>query len=167
VNQLLDRWLEVLDVEPSTRRGYVLKIDRHVRPVLGGLSVGRIDEEVLESFYAVLRRCRTRCGGRKFVEHRTERKHKCDGRCLPHACRGLAPSSIRQIHWILSGALSRAARWKWIAVNPAAEADKPALPHPDPQPPSAAEAARIVNAAWAADPDWGAFVWLAMVLTQR
>jgi integrase len=167
VNQLLDRWLEVLDVEPSTRRGYVRKINRHVRPVLGGLGVGQVDEEVLESFYAVLRRCRARCGGRKFVEHRTQRKHKCDERCRPHSCRGLAPSSIRQIHWILSGALSRAVRWKWIAVNPAAEADKPALPHPDPQPPSAEEAARIVNAAWAADPDWGAFVWLAMVTGAR
>ena len=26
---------------------------------------------------------------------------------------------MRQIHWILSGALDRAVRWKWIVLNPA------------------------------------------------
>jgi len=30
-----------------------------------------------------------------------------------------------------------------------------------------AEAARIVTAAWEADPDWGAFVWLAMTTGPR
>jgi hypothetical protein len=34
VAQLLDRWLEVLDVEASTRQGYVRKLDKHVRPLL-------------------------------------------------------------------------------------------------------------------------------------
>ncbi len=47
---------------------------------------------------------------------------------------------MRQIHWIISGALDRAGVWKWIAVNPAEHADKPALPHPDPEPPTAEEA---------------------------
>jgi integrase len=32
MNQLLDRWLEVLDVDVSTRQGYVRKIEKHVRP---------------------------------------------------------------------------------------------------------------------------------------
>lgn len=35
VGQLLDRWLEVLDVDVSTRRGYVSKLEKHVRPLLG------------------------------------------------------------------------------------------------------------------------------------
>jgi integrase len=60
----------------------------------------------------------------------------------------LAASTVRQIHWILSGAFDRAVRWKWIALNPAEQADKPALPHPDPRPPSVAEASRIVTEAW-------------------
>jgi integrase len=157
----------VLDVEVSTRQGYVRKIDKHIRPVLGGLQVGRLDAETLESLYAVLRRCRARCGGRKYIDHRTTRKHECDGRCRPHICKPLSASSIRQIHWILSGALNRAVRWKWISINPADQAEKPGLPHPDPVPPSAKEAARIVTAAWDADPDWGMFVWLAMVTGAR
>jgi hypothetical protein len=36
---------------------------------------------------------------------------------------------VRQIHWILSGALGRAVRWRWIAVNPANQAEPPG-PHP-------------------------------------
>jgi integrase len=57
-------------------------------------------------------------------------------------------------------------KWKWLAINPADNADKPPLPHPDPHPPSAAEAARLVNEAWK-DPDWGTFVWAAMNLGAR
>ncbi|GAB1645704.1 tyrosine recombinase XerC [Krasilnikovia sp. MM14-A1259] len=166
VNQLLDRWLEVLHAEPSTRRGYVLKIEKHVRPMLGGVQVARVDAELLETFYARLRKCRDHCDGRRYVQHRTPRPHECDDRCRRHACVGLSVSTIRQIHWILSGALDRAVRWKWIAINPAERADKPALPHPDPQPPSVDEAARIVTEAWR-DPDWGTFVWCAMTLGAR
>lgn len=78
----------------------------------------------------------------------------------------VAPASIRQIHWILSGALNRAVRWRWIAVNPADQAEKPGLPQPNPHPPSAPEAARLVTEAWK-DPDWGAFVWVAMTTGAR
>src|SRR4051794_6945435 len=166
VDQLLDRWLEVLDVDPSTRLGYVRKMDKHIRPLIGQVQVGRVDAELLETLYARLRKCRDHCGGRRYIQHRTARSHTCDERCRRHFCRGLADSTVRQIHWILSGALDRAVRWKWIAVNPADIADKPPLPHPDPQPPSAQEAARIVNEAWR-DPDWGTFVWCAMTSGAR
>lgn len=37
---------------------------------------------------------------------------------------------------------------------------------PEPDPPSAAEAARILNAAWA-DPDWGMLLWLTMITGRR
>lgn len=166
VDQLLDRWLEVLDVEVSTRRGYVIKLDKHVRPVLGRLQVAKLDSEALDGFYAILRKCREHCGGRRYVEHRTSRPHDCDAKCGPHICRGLSDSSVRQVHWILSGALDRAIRWKWIAVNPADHADKPPLPHPDPQPPSPTDAATILTAAWS-DPAWGTFLWLAMTTGAR
>lgn len=84
VNQMLDKWLDVLDVQPSTRQGYVRKLDRHIRPVLGAIQVAKVDADLLEQFYATLRRCRVRCGGRqRLVDHRTERPHACDGRCGP------------------------------------------------------------------------------------
>ncbi|WP_431973964.1 tyrosine-type recombinase/integrase [Micromonospora haikouensis] len=167
VDQLLDRWLEVLDVEASTRQGYVKKLNKHVRPLLGKLPVGRLDAETLESFYAVLRKCRDHCGGaRKAIEHRKAGPHDCTDKCRPHECKPLAPASIRQIHWILSGALNRAVRWRWISVNPADQAEKPGMPQPNPHPPTASEAARLVTQAWK-DPDWGAFVWVAMTTGAR
>lgn len=163
VNQLLDRFLDVAELEPTTRSGYIRKLDTHVRPVLGELQVGRLDAETLESFYAMLRRCRAHCDGRN-GGHFAKGRHACDKRC--HACEPLAPATVRQVHAIVSAALNRAVRWRWIGVNPAAHAAKPSLPRPDPKPPSAEQAARIVAEAWK-DPDWGMLVWLAMVTGAR
>jgi hypothetical protein len=119
VNQLLDRYLEVLDVDQSTRTAYEGYIERHIRPMVGDLQAGRVDVEALDSFYAQLRRCRRRCrrGGRRLIDHRTEREHECDQRCRPHVCRPLAASTLRQIHWILSGAFDRAVRWGHLTVT--------------------------------------------------
>ncbi len=58
--------------------------------------------------HAELRACRRRCKGRQFVEHRTHRAHECDQRCVQHACRPLSVSSVREVHAVLSGALSAA-----------------------------------------------------------
>jgi integrase len=175
VNQLIARWLKVARIEPSTRRGYLTKINKHIKPLLGSLSVGRLDAEVIDSFYAELARCRDHCDKRPYVErHWTTKERDCKANsadpkqaCRWHECKGLSDSSIRQIHWILSGALDRAVRWKWIGVNPVAHADPPSLPHPNPHPPTPEQAAMIVNHAFETDPDWGTFVWLAMTTGAR
>jgi integrase len=166
VDQLLDRYLEVLDVEPTTLRTYKGLIDKHVRPVIGALMVGRLDGELLDSFYAKLRTCRDHCNGRRYTDHRTAQTHTCDQRCGPHRCKPLSASSIRQVHWILSGALKRAARWRWIAHNPMSETEPPAPLRPDPRPPAATDAARILTEA-SSDPDWATFIWLAMTTGAR
>lgn len=186
INQLLDRWLTVVDVEAETRRSYEAKIHKHVRPLLGSISLAKLDVETLDSFYAELRRCRDHCDGKPRIQHRTSRAHRCDEHrgspckppdpincrackriCKPHVCRGLADSTVRQVHWILSGAMDRAVVWKWVAVNPAEHASKPPLPHPDPQPPTTDEAARLVESAWKHSPAWGAFVWTKMTTGMR
>jgi integrase len=79
----------------------------------------------------------------------------------------LSDSTVRQIHWTISGALDRAVVWKWIAVNPAEHADKPSLPHPDPEPPTADQAARLVGEAWTISPDWGTYIWTKMTTGAR
>ena len=76
-------------------------------------------------------------------------------------------SSVRQCHAVLSSALGAAVRWGWIAVNPVKEARRPAAKPPQPDPPSAEEAAKILNAAWAEDVDWGTFVWLTFITGAR
>jgi integrase len=185
VGQLMDRYLDVVDIEETTLRTYIGYIDKHIRPQLGALQVGRVDAEVLDAFYASLRTCRDNCRGRKDVDHRTPLPHECHAvkhrrrgdhdcvalgcrtlECGPHRCRPLAASTIRQIHWILSGAFSRAVRWRWLMRNPIDEAMPPAAPAPRPTPPSAEEAAQLAMEAWQ-DVDWGTLVWVAMTTGAR
>jgi hypothetical protein len=73
VNQLLDRYLAVVELEESTRKAYVGYLDVHVRPMLGVLPLSKPNDEVLDTFYAELRRCRVHCDRRrKGVDHRTK-----------------------------------------------------------------------------------------------
>ena len=118
VNQLMDRYLELVDIDETTRLTYEGYVRNHIRPLLGDLPVGRLGGEVLDSFYAQLRTCRAHCRGRKYVEHRAQGEHDCDSRCRPHVCRPLAVASIRQIHAILGGACKRAVRWRWLGTKP-------------------------------------------------
>jgi integrase len=167
VNQLLDRYLEMLDVEPTTRDRYEGCARTHIRPLLGQLPVGRLNGEVLDSFFATLRRCRAHCNGRdRKIEHRATGEHRCDGRCGPHRCRPLSNGTLRKIHSILNDACKRAVRWKWLGTNPLEESVVPPTTRPDPTPPTVEQAAQISAAAWK-DPDWGVLVWLAMVAGAR
>ena len=84
LGQLLDKWLKVLDVDPSTRRGYGNNIRKHIRPLLGSLSLTRLDVESLDSFYAELRRCREHCDRRPRLQHRTNQEHRCDAVSYTH-----------------------------------------------------------------------------------
>src|SRR6266536_1463230 len=200
----LDAWLKVHDVEENTRRSYEMYTRRYVRAAppgrpgtkaLADVAIGKVNVQLLEEFYAELRRCRDRCNGRITVDHRVDGPHECrtvrhrrpPGRpsaraerehdctaakcaiveCPPHKCRPLSASSIRQIHIAISSALGAAVRWDWMKSNPAKIAKKPRLPIPEPDPPSAEEAARILAAAWDEDDDWGTFVWLTLVTGMR
>jgi len=83
--------------------------------------------------------------------------------CAPHSCKPLSAATIRRIHFAVRGALTAAERWGWITRNPAEVARKPRQPASEPDPPTVEQAARIVEAAWAEDDDWGTLVWLVMV----
>lgn len=78
----------------------------------------------------------------------------------------MAAASIRQIHFLLNGAYNRAIKWRWVSRNPISQAEPPASRSPDPDPPTTAEAARLLREAWK-DPDWGTLVWLAMTTGAR
>jgi integrase/DNA-binding transcriptional regulator YhcF (GntR family) len=167
VNQLLDKYLSEADLEFNTLDVYNGYANKHIRPLLGSLKVGSLDAGIMDSLYAELRRCRDHCKNTKGqIDHRTTRRHECDERCRPHTCKPLASSTIRQIHFILYGALRRAVRWKWVTANPIADAEPPAAPKGNPRPPAPAQAARIINEAFK-DPDWGALIWLTMITGQR
>ncbi|MGH3456039.1 MAG: site-specific integrase, partial [Nocardioidaceae bacterium] len=78
LNQLLDRWVAAADVAPHTKSSYHSNVRKHIGPVLGSLKVSGVDVEILEAFYAELRRCREHCDGRPYVQHRTAQDHLCD-----------------------------------------------------------------------------------------
>ncbi|MFR9804435.1 tyrosine-type recombinase/integrase [Pseudonocardia sp. RS010] len=166
LNQLLDRYLDVLDVGPSTQQMYTKYLEKHVRPFLGKVKAGAIDPDALDSLYAELRRCRIHCRTKGLVDHRTPREHECDERCRPHAGKPLAPATVRHIHFVLHSAFEKAVRWRWVSFNPVSLASPPAAGKPDPQPPTTAECARILDEAWR-EPDWGALVWLTMTTGAR
>jgi len=168
VTQLLRRYLDQWAGERTTLKTYRHYVGNHVEPLIGHVKVGTLDADMLDSFYAELRRCRVHCSGkaRGQVDHRTKRPHTCDSRCRAHKCKPLGSSSIRQIHFILSGAYKKAVRWRWVAISPIAQAEPPAAKKPNPSPPSTTDAARIVTEAWK-DLDWGTLVWLTMVTGAR
>ena len=74
----LDEWLKTVEVEDSTRDGYVGYVERNIRPTLGAVPIAKLSTRTLETFYAELRRCRTRCNGRPTVAHRVVGEHACD-----------------------------------------------------------------------------------------
>ena len=67
---------------------------------------------------------------------------------------------------VLRGALGRAARWGYVSVNAAELAQAPSPRKPRPDPPSAREAADLLNDAWT-DPEWGLLLWLTMITGLR
>jgi integrase len=162
----MDRYLELLDVDTTTRKGFEGYIRNHVRPLLGKIQVGKLNGETLDSFYAILRRCRAHCDGKPYIEHRMRADHECDEKCKSHKCKPLATSSIRQVRWWLSGALKRAVRWHWIVNKPLSQAEPPKAAKPDHHPPTPEQAAAIINEAFK-DLSWGMLVWLAMTTGAR
>ncbi len=168
VNQLLDRYLERSKVGRKTKKRYYELAENHVRPFIGETKAGRVDGEIIDSLNAELRRCRRHCTGAKgLIDHRTPRPHECDKRCKPHECEGLAENTIRQIHYLLSGAYKKAVRWGWVSVSPIDSSDAPAPSRANPQPPRPEETAAIINRAWRDDVDWGTHVWLKAVTGSR
>jgi integrase len=143
VAQLLERWLEVADLAWSTRVTYQGYINRTILPALGEVPLRRLDTATLDRFYTTLR-ARGGSGGKP-----------------------LAAASVRQVHAILRRALGQAARWGWIPANPAALASPPRAGPADIRPPDPEELSRLLDAAYQADPDFAALLWLAATTGAR
>ncbi|WP_369794315.1 hypothetical protein [Amycolatopsis sp. ATCC 39116] len=61
------------DIKTSTRHGYLGYIDRTIKPALGEIAADKLTARALETFFAELRRCRVRCNGRPYIEHKLRR----------------------------------------------------------------------------------------------
>jgi len=184
VGHLLDRFFEVADLEMTTRLTYEGYTRRNIRPALGDLPLRKLTADVLDRFYAQMRkhgggpcqRCRSRARtglptlrvGERYRLPRDptdtpDRIHTTD--CVKG--RPLAPNSVRKIHFILRAALGMAVRWGWLSHNPAEFASPPQPHQRAPRPPSPEEVARLINTAWDQDPDFATLLWLAMTTGMR
>lgn len=135
-----------MELEDTTRQRYEGLVRLYVRPTFGERPAGKLDAELLERFYARLRRCNRLCS-RPAPDHR---------------CRPLSASSVRQIHFILRAAFDRAVRWRYLNTNEVILAEPPAFERSEPDPPSTEEVAALLNEAWR-DPAWGMLLWLTTV----
>jgi len=107
VRQAIAQWLDVAELEETTRERYDDLIRLYILPTLGDMQASKLDAELLERFYARLHRCRELCLGRARAGH---------------ICRPLSTSTTRKIHYIIRGALERAVRWRHLGINKAAMA---------------------------------------------
>jgi integrase len=99
VRQWLSTWLATVqqEVAPRSHERYAVIIERHLIPALGALQITKLAPAHIQNFYNDLA-----IGGRQ------------DGKEGPPA-----PQTRRQVHRVLSAALSRAVEQQIIARNPA------------------------------------------------
>jgi hypothetical protein len=173
LGQALGKYLEVADLEVSTREAHEGYIRRTIGPVLGEVKIRKLGVDSLDSLYTALKKCsrlcrrlpRTEhhtdgehaCDGRcsPLRDHRTTRPHACDSRCRPHACQPMKPATILRVHSIISSALDLAVRYDWADRNIAKNASPPHPRKREPDPPSPDQAARLLNLVWAEDEEFG------------
>jgi integrase len=107
------------------------------------LAVGQVDAATLDRFCAQLRKQ----GGK--------------------GSRPLAPSTVREVHAILSGAFRQAAAWGWITQNPVRLASPPVVQKAKVRPPDIAQVGQLLQVAADQNPELGLFLRLAVVLGAR
>jgi integrase len=140
VGVLLDEYLEHLERKghsPKTIHTYRRYIETTIRPRLGRKRVQKLTAWDLDILYAEM----------------TET--------------GKAPSTIRQHHAILSGALGQAVKWGWFPINVATMSSPPSVHQKRIAPPSPEEVRAIVELAERRDSGLAVLIMLAALTGAR
>jgi integrase len=137
---LLDAWLDQITSEgraPTTLREYRRIVEKTIRPALGATPLRKLTPHNIDRLYAAL------------------------------TDRGLAPSSVRQVHAILRASCRQGVKWGWLRSNPAADASPPKLNSQPEVTPTPAQVRAMIVAAEADDPDMAALIALAAMTGAR
>jgi len=128
IGVLVEQWLDLRrdTLSVTTYEGYVAKARHRLIPALGDVPVRKLTVRDIDVFYRVLARDV-----------------------------GLAGSTVRQIHNILTGSLDQAVRWGWRTDNPAKLARLPPARQAEVRPPSPAD---VLAAIAAADLEFATFL---------
>jgi integrase len=135
---LVDVYLERWAGSPTTLGTYRSILRVHIEPTIGQRDLSKVNTKLLDDFYAYLT---------------TTKK--------------LAPSTVRQVHAVLRGALGQAVRWGWLTSNPARDATLPARRKPDLQLPTKDQVARVLAAVEGDDPEFAMFLRLSVTTGAR
>ncbi len=81
---LYEMWLPTieLEIEPTTFRGYLHHVDRHIAPGIGDVRIGQINRDLLKAFYADLLRTPSARGKGTLAKTTVERIHATIHRAL-------------------------------------------------------------------------------------
>ena len=136
---LLEKWWDQKRgrLSVSTAAEYRRIIDRQVGPALGKVKLSKLTVAQLDDLYLRLERS------------------------------GLAPSTVRQVHAVISGVLKQAVKWRWIGYNTARDASLPAARRHRIQPPDPTKVRALMAKAEAHSKEMGLFIRLAALLGAR
>ena len=85
LGQALDKYLEVADLEVSTREAHEGYIRRTIGPVLGEVKIRKLGADSLDSLYTALKKCSRLCRRLPRTEHHADGEHACDAAVRPAA----------------------------------------------------------------------------------
>lgn len=137
---LIHRWLENVGptLSPRTLQGYQRLAAKRIIPALGATKLNKLTAANLDRFYRSL------------------------------SGEGLAPSSVRMVHAVISSALNQAVRWGWVGENAADRATPPPVRHQPVKPPDPDDVIRLIEAAKRSRyPELGLFLHVAAVTGAR
>jgi integrase len=140
LGEVLDWWWEhkQSQLSPTTAHEYKRLIEGRLRPDLGSRRLDRITVALLDGYY-----------------HRLAEED------------GLAPSSIRQYHAVLRGALGQAVKWGWLPMNPARDATLPKARRREVDPPPPEKVRALLRLAEEHSMEFGMFLRLSALLGTR
>ena len=125
VSAWLDTWLSEYtgDLKYSTKRHYQMQVDTHIRPALGKIRLSDLNAPQIQKFINQL----GKTGKKSIIKDKKTGKEKT-------SYSGLSPKSIKNVHGVLSKALSVAVDMELMKNNPAEKVTLPRAVRPEMNP---------------------------------